>query len=92
MGEMLPWREERMWGAEEELPRSMKEGFPMEVACKLRPEGEVGWGWVKVKGGGIGRALQAKDQHMQRPRDKRGLEYSGKKWGLQESRGPCVHF
>lgn len=31
---------ERMWGAEEEPPGSMTEGFPVEVACALRPEEE----------------------------------------------------
>lgn len=29
---------ERMWGAEEEPPGSMTEGFPVEVACELSPE------------------------------------------------------
>lgn len=32
---------ERMWGAEEEPPRSIKEDFLVGVACKLRPEGGV---------------------------------------------------
>lgn len=44
------------------------------------------------EGGGVGRAVQAEDPYVQRPRDKRGPECSGKKWGSQEASGPCVHF
>ena len=40
---------ERMWDAEEEPPRSIKEDFLVEVACKMRPEGGVRRGWVKMK-------------------------------------------
>lgn len=68
-----------MWGAEEEPPRSMKEGFQMEVACKLRPEGEVGWGWVKVKGGCVGR---------QKISICKGPE-TGEAWNVLERSGAC---
>lgn len=70
-----------MQGAVEEPPRNMKEGFPVEVACKRRPEVEVGWGWVKVKRGSVGRA------HRQRISIS-GPE-TGEAWNVLERSGSC---
>lgn len=58
---------EGMWDAEEEptLP-SMKDGFLVEVACKLKPEGEVGCGWCRKSPSGRVSAY-AKDRGPERP-------------------------
>lgn len=60
-----------MRGAEEEPSRSIREGFPVEVAYRLRLEGGAGSGWVKVKAGGLERALCLKGRDWSRGRPPR---------------------
>lgn len=67
-----------MWGAEEEASRSIREGFPVEVAYKPRLEGGAGSGWVKVKAGGSERAPRAEDRHCQGSETREGWDALGR--------------
>ena len=65
-GSALPAEWSQLWGSRqgvecrEEPPRIIREGFPVEVACKLRPEGGAESWCVKVNGGGFERALSGR--------------------------------
>lgn len=67
------------------ISREHQGRLPSGGGCKLRLE-EVQSGKVKVKAGGLESALEAEDQYVRRPREKKELKCSGRKGGSEEAR------
>lgn len=76
-------------GAEEGALRSIKEDFPVGVACKLRPEGGGG-AWVNVKRVVWERPSRQRIRMCKGPETRQAPGCSGKKWGSRETSGPCA--